>query len=98
MTKKAYYQRLWKCYSQGVTGETLMECDRLVAREALRAKEPPKDVALMLFAASPYVQGMAAMQEVKQGSQERMYVVTNYVEQTVRAATEMPRKQILRQK
>jgi hypothetical protein len=67
-------------------GDSAIERDLLVARQALKSGESRNDVALMLIAASPYVQGMAAMQEVKQGNQERMYVVMNYVEQTVKAA------------
>jgi hypothetical protein len=71
-----------------ITEHSLIERDMLVARQALRSGESRKDVALMLYSASPYVQGMAAMQEVKRGNQEKMYVVMNYVEQTVKAAQE----------
>jgi hypothetical protein len=52
----------------------------------------------MLIAASPYVQGMAAMQEVRRGNQERMYVVMNYVEQTVKAAAQEKQMQVVKQK
>jgi hypothetical protein len=69
-----------------------------VARQALKSGESRNDVALMLIAASPYVQGMAATQEVKQGNQERMYVVMNYVEQTVRAAAQEKQGQVVKQK
>jgi hypothetical protein len=79
-------------------GDSSIERDMLVARQALRSGESRKDVALMLFAASPYVQGMVTMQEVKQGNKERLYAVTNYVEQTVAAAGKSPQKQVLRQK
>jgi hypothetical protein len=41
---------------------------------------------------------MAAMQEVKRGNQERMYVVMNYVEQTVKAAAQEKQVQSDRQK
>jgi hypothetical protein len=52
----------------------------------------------MLIAASPYIQGMAATQEVKRGNQEKMYIVMNYVEQTVKAAEQEKQVQVVKQK
>lgn len=95
---KAHYERLWSQYSQRVIGDCAIDRDLFVARQALKSGESRNDVALMLIAASPYVQGMAATQEVKQGNQERMYVVMNYVEQTVRAAAQEKQVQVAKQK
>ena len=75
---KQKYLALWQQYGQGLTASDPVNLDLQVARRALKAGQPHKDIALLLSAGSPTVREIIQ----KQSKQQAML----YVNQTVRSA------------